>query len=93
MVISTRYINKVNLMRQPTNSQISCKRTQRKFTFNLLSAAEIHRIILLRQTLNTSPLRVKTPLVLPKLWQSRSAASYILPSEEEGLVRGGALFG
>ena len=39
------------------------------------------------------PLRVKTPLVLPKLWQSRSVASYILPSEEEGLVRGGALFG
>lgn len=58
-------------------SQISSKRTQRKFTFNLLSAAEIHRIILLRQTLNTSPLRVKTPLVLPKLWQSRIVASYI----------------
>jgi len=48
---------------------------------------------MLRQTPNTSPLRVKTPLVLPKLWQSRSVASYILPSEEEGLVRGGALFG
>lgn len=29
-------------------SQISCKRTQRNFTFNLLSAVEIHRIILLR---------------------------------------------
>ena len=41
----------------------------------------------------TSPLWVKTPLVLPKLWQSRSVASYILRSEEEGLVRGGALFG
>ena len=33
---------------------------------------------MLRQTLNTSPLRVKTPLVLPKLWQSWSVASYIL---------------
>ena len=44
-------------------------------------------------TLNTSPLWVKTPLVLPKLWQSYSVASYILPSEEEGLVRGGAPFG
>ena len=36
---------------------------------------------------------IKTTLALPKLWQSRSVASYILPSEEEGLVRGGAPFG
>ena len=30
-------------------SQISCKRMQRKLAFNLLSAAEIHEIILLRK--------------------------------------------
>ena len=37
------------------HSQISSKRTQRKFTFNLLSAAEIHRIILLRQHPTPAP--------------------------------------
>lgn len=36
-------------------SQISCKRTQRKFTFNLLSTAEIHRIILLRKQSSAAP--------------------------------------
>jgi ABC-type molybdate transport system permease subunit len=48
---------------------------------------------MLRQTLNTSPLRVKTPLVLPKLWQSRSVASYILSflRKERLGEKGGAL--
>ena len=50
---------------------------------------------MLRQTLNTSPLRVKTPLVLPKLWQSYSVASYILSSlrEERLGEKGGTFFG
>ena len=49
---------------------------------------------MLRQTLNTSPLRVKTPLVLPKLWLSRSVASYILSflRKERLGEKGGAFF-
>ena len=44
-------------------------------------------------TLNTSPLWVKTPLVLPKLWQSYSVASYILSflRKERLGEKGGAL--
>ena len=36
-------------------SQISCKRMQRKLAFNLLSAAEIHEITLLRRHLSAAP--------------------------------------
>ena len=54
------FINKVVMMRQPTNNRNS-----------------------IASTLNTSPLWVKTPLVLPKLWQSYSVASYILSSLRE----------
>lgn len=56
------FINKVVMMRQPTNNRNS-----------------------IASTLNTSPLWVKTPLVLPKLWQSYSVASYTPLPEEEGL--------
>lgn len=38
------------------------------------------------------PFRAKAPLQIPKLWQCLSGTSYIHPSEEEGLVRGGTFF-
>ena len=59
-------------------SQISCKRMQRKLAFNLLSAAEIHEIILLRKLSSAAPCGHRLRCRYQNSGGGYSVASYIL---------------
>ena len=75
-------------------SQFSCKRTQRKFTFNLLSTAEIHRIILLRKQSSAAPCGHRLRWRYQNSGGGYSVASYILSflRKERLGEKGGAFF-
>ena len=65
------------------------------FLYNVMMRQPTNNRNSIASTPDTSPLWVKTSLVLPKLWQSYSVASYILSSlrEERLGEKGGAPFG
>ena len=74
-------------------SQISCKRMQRKLAFNLLSAAEIHEIILLRKLSSAAPCGHRLRCRYQNSGGGYSVASYILSSlREERLGEKGGAF-
>ena len=74
-------------------SQISCKRMQRKLAFNLLSAAEIHEIILLRKLSSAAPCGHRLRWRYQNSGGGYSVASYILSSlREERLGEKGGAF-
>ena len=63
------------------------------FLYNVMMRQPTNNRNSIASTPDTSPLWVKTSLVLPKLWQSYSVASYILSSlREERLGEKGGAF-